>query len=675
MRDGVKIISLFGKKSYAEKFPMLPLIYEENLFLECRSNDVCIPIIEAPPDSLNIFEETILRLSGLFGKSVKEISEHSCLEIDFVQAICFTLRQRNFLNDNNVITDAGKDYLNHTTFSKSCEEKAIRVLTLPDTGILLSPILQDFNSEYEGFFDGKKLVMTIDSHDIGKAKPLKGFFKSVPKEKINYNRSIYVHDLKKIIREYNRTNNKKIQLADGYAMSISQRGSRVFLHVKCALQRGLIEQPVFSDGTAMISGSLVQYMLENHGDYVESLFERATTWSEDTKSKNRSREKYYHVKHNLEELENFLSETDPDSIHINYEREKNNFNRLHAAVEHALNYYLLKYPLSKEREKILYSQTASENCRTLLAFAKQLNLNVGENTALLSYVNRLSFERYKQSGAPDLKFVLPLAIVSGIENRAAPFAEAVQKMPNLFIFFNKLYRVKSFRHGSEQETKIPFDYSKFARDAKKFIALLLPDFQQDDTKDRNFIAGEDTSQERLNAVVALKKILGNKIYYEAGENLRNNLIRLSPYYTGDKMLAPMEFVNNLYSCLENYIGGKVKNFSVQKKKVEDVLAELEKLTGSNLPKSLKFVSQTMFNCATSGRNASLGAYVLVMLSALPKELLTDKDRVKKFLDDTGEIVALRQHANNTELNLVLTEKILERFRENAFDAIKFLEEF
>lgn len=362
MYDSIKIISLFGKDSYAKKFPGLPLICEDNLFLECRCHDVCVYIASAQADSLNIFEETVLRLLGLFEKTVKEISERSCLEEDFVQAICFALRQRAFVNDNNVITDTGKDYLNKTSLSDNGEEKAIHVLTLPDTGILLAPILQNFNSEYDGFIDGKKMIMEVDSRDKGRTKPLEGSFRTVPKEKKKFNRPVYPHDVKKIIREYNRTNDRKIQLVDGYAMSISQKGSRVFLHVKCAIQRGLVEHPIVSDGTAMISGALVQYLMENHSDYVDNLFERATTSKAENKTKKRSfREEYYHVKHNLEELEDFLAETDPDSSTVNSERKKNNFNRLHAAVEHALKYYLEKYPLSKEHEKILYSKGLRKN--------------------------------------------------------------------------------------------------------------------------------------------------------------------------------------------------------------------------------------------------------------------------------------------------------------------------
>ena len=404
MRDCVTVISLFGKDKYSEKFPGLPLIKEENFFLECFCHDVCIPIATAQPDSLNIFEETVLKLLGLFGKTVEEISKISCLEKDFVQSICLSLRQRNFVNENNVLSDAGKDYLNKTSFSDNIDEKAIRLIRLPDTGTLLAPVIQDFESEYEGFFDGKKLTMMIGSQDIGKSKSCKGLFKTLPKDKKFFNRPIYVHDVKKIIKEYNRTTRRPIRLADGYAMSISQKGSRVFLHLKCAIQRGLVEHPVISDGTSMISGALVQYFMENYRDYIDGLFERATTFNADTSQKDRhfSEEQYYQVRHNLDELEDFLKETDPDSVSVNREREKNNFNRLNAAVEHALNYYLAKYPVSETLTKILYNQTPAENCRTVTAFAKQLNFKVDKNNEILSQLNRLSFERYNQSDVPNL---------------------------------------------------------------------------------------------------------------------------------------------------------------------------------------------------------------------------------------------------------------------------------
>ena len=172
MRDGIKIISLFGRERYDEKFAGFPVIYEENLFLECRCHEVCINVPVARADLPNIFEDTVLRLLGLFGCTIKEISERSCLEEDFVNSICLALRQRGFVDDNNITTDVGKDYLKQTALAGSVEEKVVRVLFLPDIGVLLDPILHDFYSDadYDGYIDGGMVKMLIDAQDAGKSE-------------------------------------------------------------------------------------------------------------------------------------------------------------------------------------------------------------------------------------------------------------------------------------------------------------------------------------------------------------------------------------------------------------------------------------------------------------------------------------------------------------------------
>lgn len=675
MRDVVKIISLFGKSSYHEKFPSISLIHEEDLFLECRCHDVCLPIKSYSAAKLNLFEETVLRLLGTYGKSVEEISELSCLELDFVKVICSGLRQSGFIGENNTLTAAGKDYLSNGSESENVEEKFIRVLTLADTGRLLAPVLQSDNFDCDGFFYGGGLSMSVDSRDKGKEVPVTGSFIDVPKDKRNRTRKIYSHDVKKIIADYNRNNDKKIRQAN-FAMSISQSGSRVFLHVKCAVQRGFVEQLIVSDGTQIISGDLVQYLTEHHGDYVDDFWKRATTSRQEVSTEKTSSDhgKYYKVTQNLDELESFTAGTDRDTIQQNSKRERDNYNRLLAAVQYALNYSLQERPISREHKEILYSQTPAENFRTLACFAQQLKLKVAGSENLLSRVNAMSFKRYQQSEVPDLSFVLPLVIVGSVEDKSSPFAKLAKETPNLLELFTKLNR-PNFRHGSEEEIFLPEDYLQIERETKNFIAALLPDFNYNGAPKETSDFVENISQERLNATVALKEVLGSKIFYEAGENLRETLIRLSPHYTGEKMLSPMDFVNSLYMCLENFIRIKAENFSLPTKNLPDVLSRLEKLVGAPLPRSLKYVSKRMFDNAAEGRNASLGAYALVLLGAVPREFLADKQSVTKIFATLDEIISLRQHANNVELNLTLTEKDLNSLREKTFDVLKRMEEF
>ena len=672
MRDGVKIISLFEEESYRKKFSTLEVLREEDLFLECRCYDVFISVNTLRDAQLNIFEETVLRLLGICGRSIEEIADLSCLEKDFVKAICTGLQKNNFITENNVLTDSGKNYLTQTALAENIEEQAVRIIALPDTGQLLKIVLQNSNYDYEGFFEGGKLSMILNSDDAGNETKTSGFFLHCPKEKFKRNLKIPQYKVKEIISEQN------FNLAENYSLNISSSGSRVFLHLKCALQQGAVDNLIVSDGTDIISGTLVQYLRENYRDYLDKLNERAAKFQADI-SKNPKKfqnEKYFHVKENLDALKNFLDEKSQDATKINSELGKNNFSRLYAAVEHALNYYLQEYPVSTMTENLLRSQTPHENYRTLIKFAREINLYTEKKEILLSSLSKINLNAFKQnSKMPLLNVVLPLSIASGFENRLSPFAAAVKAMPNLLQIFYKVYLGRGTRHGSAEQNFSQENYFAVAQDVQKFIKLLLPDFQETDAQNisENFKIG--ISQERLNAMVELQNSLGSKIYYDANENLKNALISISPYYSGNKMLAPVDFVNQLYRCLENFIRTKTQHLPLYKKNISAVISELEKFLESPLPKTLKTVSERFFINAVKGLNSSLGAYTLAFFGFLPKDLLTDKISVKKNLETIAEILSLRQHANNTELNLTLTEKNLNSLREKTFDAIKFLEEF
>lgn len=224
-----------------------------------------------------------------------------------------------------------------------------------------------------------------------------------------------------------------------------------------------------------------------------------------------------------------MEENSQDAIKINSERGKNNFSRLYAAVEHSLNYYLQKYPVSPMIENLLRIQTPHENYRTLINFAKELNLHTAKKEILIPSLSKINLDSFKQnSKVPILNVVLPLSIASGFENRLPPFAETVKVIPHWLQIFNKMYLSRGTRHGSAEQNFSQENYFAVAQEIQKFIKLLLLDFQETDAQNisENFKLG--TSQERLNAMVELQNSLVSKIYYDANENLKNALIRISP---------------------------------------------------------------------------------------------------------------------------------------------------
>ena len=75
-----KVISLFRQERFEDRFPEISILGEPtNLFVECMSYDVQIPVAGAPIRSLDIFEEAVLRMVQLKGASVDGVADILCL--------------------------------------------------------------------------------------------------------------------------------------------------------------------------------------------------------------------------------------------------------------------------------------------------------------------------------------------------------------------------------------------------------------------------------------------------------------------------------------------------------------------------------------------------------------------------------------------------------------------
>ena len=111
-----KVFSLFKNKQNSDLFPQIELLNTPfNIFLQCASYDIIIPITETEKNILNIFEETVLKLLDYKKSTVEEIAETLCLEKDLVNYIVIRLKELGLIDENRNLTEEGKNIINFYT--------------------------------------------------------------------------------------------------------------------------------------------------------------------------------------------------------------------------------------------------------------------------------------------------------------------------------------------------------------------------------------------------------------------------------------------------------------------------------------------------------------------------------------------------------------------------------
>ena len=78
-----------------------------DIFIQCASYDLKIPTNIRESRSLDIFEETILRMLSVKKCTVSELADVMCLEKDLVNFILIRLQEKGLLEDKFTISEAG----------------------------------------------------------------------------------------------------------------------------------------------------------------------------------------------------------------------------------------------------------------------------------------------------------------------------------------------------------------------------------------------------------------------------------------------------------------------------------------------------------------------------------------------------------------------------------------
>ena len=681
MSENPKVISLFADPKIRSSFPFDKILVQKDFFLKCDAYDIYLPLVNEREDELNIFEETILRLSEINRVDLDKINQQLCLEKDFIHIILEHLKFKEYLGGDGRISEKGKDYLgrNDTDYGQNVHEKKhFQILTIKKTGEIIPYI---FNTKdlpmIQTLLDKRK--MTICYGSKGKQKRIDGYIWVPEKGERCLRRGIRQEDIFRIVQRYNMQNPLDIfRLSTLDTIDISKTSTEIYLHVKMIFQRGLIDSIIVSDGSSFVNGVITQYALNEQREAVSDL-RKSAEQNINIRKKSLQRFMKYNDVHKAMDLAEVPKGDTVEDVKQKMFIQRQNLIRMHSALEWACAYFIQIWPVNPRLIKSFQVANCKQNQRILLKIARGLGFYINkEDECVLGHLDDLSLRQYTKSGIPNLHVLLPLVVISAKENPSSSIKNVVKKMPYIFHTFMRLSETKMLRHGNEQVEDTFDDYDLIELETKNFLKILLPYYGTEETNPIENIIRDDSSAIHLHAEENAVKLLGRDIYEKFGYQLKSDICRLALTTDRQNEMMPIDFIVCLARVEENYFRSRAKSVYVFLRKEKDELLDYlssvlkEEKGNIELPVELMTVSPLKIKMAVKHGKGSLGAYTLVYLGNLTRLQLKGIN-LPFVIDVIAETLRYRKHGN--EIGIHLSKKKMDSMRDDVFSIIKNLEKY
>lgn len=696
----------------------LNIAARQSVLWPCHAFNISIP--QKKKSGLNVFEETVLKITEIESGDTEKIALLTCLEKELVAFIQNRLNQLGLLNDRYELTQQGQELLDEWQNKSDGNLEYIVATVFLD--LLSGKLLPYVSMEQLNYKKIENLYSKENPQKKGEFEHYVNFFINPTDEK--WIRSIQIrpakgscwkavpdsNDIIRAIREFKKKYKRHALLNQGIdqypppvpmaeAISLHDNPELVYLHCNVLIQIGNSDLLV-TDGCGFgFSESFANYLISQDWQWVKDIKKKGVVDRITSEKKNATYLKgdqwrypsitklFRHAEYGINSALAKLNEL-PKTEHEEREYVSNKQqigSKLYSSVEYALALVVAEYPVP-EWEQTFSSQNYEHNERLLYGFAKKVGFSLSPKSKLLLQVKAGAI-RQIQNGKVKLQPLLAMAIAGAATKYPThPVHGLVRNHSGFLDFARSLKKLRdSVSHGDISDYKK--DKEQLKEDVNRTVTVikaLLPAISSELSENNHRYDIEiDINQERLNAETQLDDFFGLSFIYEMVYELKEQLIRIELMFAQrlDELMS-VAILKALASAMQISLHPKIKDRkAVGISSSEDIKKRaLHKLIEAGfykscdkIPLSITTVKSGFIKNSIDGFGASLGADLLgLMFVASNNEIqcLYQADaRVIQFIADL-----LNKRGDGNTLSSALSRDDMESLKNNVFKAIKIITE-
>lgn len=688
----------------------LNIAARQSVLWPCHAFNISIP--QKKKSGLNVFEETVLKITEIESGDTEKIALLTCLEKELVAFIQNRLNQLALLNDRYELSEHGQELLNEwQNKSDGNLEYTVATVFVDLLSGKLLPYVSTEQLSYKkisrigdnGFIDFL-INPTNDKSRVSarQIRPAKdSFWKAEPDS----------NGIIRAIREFKKKYKRHALLNQGVdqypppvpmaeAISLHENPELVYLHCNVLIQIGNSDLLV-TDGFGFgFSETFANYLtsqdwqwvidLKNKGVIDRLSSDQSNEEVQDDSSAADGLKKYPRIARALRRAQEYLS--DAEKIEVDSSNDEQEFVSLtglavvalYEAIEWALRFVVSDNPVI-HWERLFSSQSYRENDKILRSFATKIGFDVSDSVKALLQVKPGKI-RAVDRGVAEMQPLLALAIAGAINDPNHPLNHLAIEDSGCLSFINALKEVRDpVSHGSSTNVELSPETLEGYRDrTTRLIQSLISDITEDAYKAKTK-QERDIDQVRLKARIELDKSLGLGFVQAVSPSLREELVKVTILSQSKELTKEQkkQYVFTLASIMQLSLlevakgrGASVKNQT----NLRDVAIEKIVQSGfypapDDIPKQIITVNTKRLYPAVQGASTTLGAQLLgVFLLGSESELIELRKSDSSFVEFVGKLIDLRGH--NESLSHYSKNSIddLMTYKNHAFKVIKIITE-
>lgn len=678
----------------------LNIAARQSVLWPCHAFNISIP--QKKKSGLNVFEETVLKITEIESGDTEKIALLTCLEKELVAFIQNRLRQLCLLNDRNELREEGQKLLEswRNKDEASIEYVAGTVFLDLHSGKLL-PYIHIGNLKQEKISSIDGLFVTVELGSTGRSQSVR-CRQILPGADARWKKVPDSNDIIRAIREFKKRYKRYALLSQGVdqypppvpmaeAISLHENPELVYLHCNVLIQTGNSELLV-TDGVGFgFSENFANYITSKDFPWVINLkqqgvvdnFGNAEGWDNQPARKSF---KYAEISRCIVRSKSALGkiknlEVNSTYYESNYRQEiENGIKNLYAALEWSLRQVVAENPVS-EWEQIFSVSNYRDNEKLLAGFASKVSFVVNDKNQSLLQVKSGAIQQIDR-GKVELQPLLALAIAGAYGNATHPIYRLAQNHSG---FLTHALRLKKYRdpieHGSTEKLNIDDKkLEELIESTVPTIISLVPGVAYDLGEVDKVVSDGDINQERLKACIELEKALGTAFVSILSGDIKEQLIRSELMLAQFSVEKTIEIIKCYASVMQHALFDAVKDRRLEVK--SDTIREsaVEKIVQSGfysapdaIPEQISTVNTKRLYRAVQGSSTTLGAHLLaVFLLGSESELIELQKSDAKFVDFVANLIRLRGHGNKQQSDFSRDD--MESLKNNVFKAIKIITE-